>query len=143
MAKKTTTRKKTRGAGKRKTTTTQRKTRIVTARGTLDIQNGLGRMSSARSIAKSIKRAADAGSTLKKSSYEAAMAAVAYLIRHLEKQLIRLYDAQGELRRLYGQTVEHEEEPQRRLRIISNEKTAVRVQRKRGRKKIDLAGRLN
>lgn len=116
---------------------TKRKTRLITSGGMLDLEHGLARMRSARAIAKSIKRAADAGSTLKASSFDAAMAAIAYLIHHLENQLIRLHEAQRELRSLYGQTVEEEE--QRRLRMISDERAAVRAQRKRGRKKIDLA----
>ena len=128
---------KSKRARTRKSTRTKRTTRIVTPGGALDLENGLGHMTSARAIAKAIKRAADAGSK-KTAPFDSAMAAVAYLIHHLETQLARLREAQRELLILYGQTVE--EEPQRLLRLISDERTAaVRARRKRTRNAMDLA----
>lgn len=135
MTKKTTrtSKKKVRA---RKPTRARRKTRVTTPHGALHLENGLGALPSARSIAKSIKRAADASTSVKAASYEAALAAVNYLIRHLDKQLARLHAARQHLRELYDEVLE--DEPQRRMRHISDERVAARGPRKRGRK-LDLA----
>jgi hypothetical protein len=127
---------RTKRAPKRAAGRTRQKTRLVIPGGALDLENGLGHMTSPKAIAKAIKRAADAGGSGKVSPFDSAMAALAYLIHHLETQLVRLHDAQRELRGLYGQV--EEDELHRRLRLISDERTTVRATRRRVRKAIDL-----
>ena len=133
------TKKKTRTPGKkartRKAQGTKRKTRLNTPHGALHLENGLGALPSARSIARSIKRAADASTTVKATSHEAAVAAINYLIRHVDAQLARLHAARQQLRELYDETLD---ETERRLRHVSDERVAARGTRKRGRK-LDLA----
>lgn len=83
-----------------------RRTRLTTRRGTLDIENGLGRMKSARAIAQSLKHAADASSNLKAAPLTAAMAAIDHLIAFLDKQKARLEAAKVELRKLYNEPLD-------------------------------------
>ena len=140
MTKKT-RRTSTKKARSRKSSTrSKRKSRITTPRGVLNLEHGLGALPSARSIAKTIKRAADAGTSARASSYQAAMAAIAHLIRYLDKQLVRLRAAQKELRALYHEALENEQD--RRMRVISDERVAAKSTRKRARK-VDVKAAIN
>lgn len=113
--------------------TVKRKTRVATNGGVLEIENGLGRMKTARAIAKSLKKAADASDNLTTAPFHAAMAALDHLIGFLERQRVRLEAAKDELRRLYGETME---EPNRRVRRISDARgSAVRSDARRPRKR--------
>jgi len=105
--KKTTTRK---SANSQRSRTTAKKrgtrTRVATHHGALDLENGLGRMKTARAIAKSFKKAADASENLTTAPFHAAIAALDHLIAFLDRQKERLEAAKIELRKLYGETVE-------------------------------------
>ncbi|HKW15457.1 MAG TPA: DUF3175 domain-containing protein [Candidatus Krumholzibacteria bacterium] len=105
--------KTTRKANRNRTTTKKKvRTRVTTRRGTIDIENGLGRMKTARAIARSLKKAADASENLGTAPYLAAMAALDHLIAFLDRQKARLEAAKIELARLYGEAID--EEPNRR-----------------------------
>ena len=99
---------------KRKRTTAKKKvrTRVKTRNGAIDIENGLGRMKTARAIAKTLKKAADASENLSAAPYLAAMAALDHLIAFLDRQKARLEAAKIELAKLYGETIV--DEPNRR-----------------------------
>lgn len=88
------------------------KTRVKTRHGAMDIQNGLGKMRTARAIAKSLKQAADASDNLATAPFQAAMAALDHLIEFLDRQRSRLEAAKEELRKLYGEVID--DEPNRR-----------------------------
>jgi hypothetical protein len=83
-----------------------RRTRVTTHNGTIDIEHGLGRMKSARAIARTLKQAADASGGLKVAPYAAAMAALDHLIAFLDRQKERLEAARIELRKLYGESLD-------------------------------------
>jgi hypothetical protein len=107
--KKTTTQK-----AKRKRTTAKKKvrTRVKTRSGAIYIENGLGGMKTARAIAKTLKKAADASDNLSAAPYIAAMAALDHLIAFLDRQKARLEAAKIELAKLYGENIV--DEPNRR-----------------------------
>jgi hypothetical protein len=69
----------------------------------MDIQNGLGGMKTARAIARSLKKAADASDGIKTAPFTAAMAALDHMIAFLDRQKERLEAARIELRKLYGE----------------------------------------
>lgn len=107
--KKKTTRKTATPKRSHRTAKQQRaRTRVTTHNGSIDIENGLGGMKTARAIAKSLKQAADASENLTTAPFHAAMAALDHLIAFLDRQKERLEAAKDELRKLYGESVDDE-----------------------------------
>ncbi len=70
--------------------------------GVIDLESRLLEKGNARAIAKSLKRAAEAGPS-KNNPFHSALAAVNAMISHLEMQKARLEAAKKELRALYGE----------------------------------------
>lgn len=134
--KKTKARARKQTRAKTRTTQARRKTRVTTHHGVLDIENGLGRMKTARAIATSLKQAADASENLTSAPFHAAMAALDHLIGFLDRQKARLEAAKDELRKLYGEVVE--EPPRKRTKGTSGSR-AVRGTRNHSRKRVALA----
>ena len=99
----------------------KRKTRVRTAHGDLDIQNGLGTMKTPRAIAKTLKQAADASGNLTTAPFHAAMAALDHLIQFLDRQRARLEAAKEELRTLYGEVMD---EPNRRQSHLDHDRVS-------------------
>jgi flagellin-like hook-associated protein FlgL len=106
-----TARNKTSRVRRKSSSKAKRKTRVRTAHGDLEIQNGLGTMKTSRAIAKTLKQAADASENLTTAPFHAAMAALDHLIQFLDRQRARLEAAKEELRTLYGEVMD---EPNRR-----------------------------
>jgi hypothetical protein len=104
MKKKTTSRTRSKKTRARITSVNKKaRTRIKTRHGAMDIQNGLGGMKTARAIARSLKKAADASDGIKTAPFTAAMAALDHMIAFLDRQKERLEAARIELRKLYGE----------------------------------------
>jgi hypothetical protein len=105
----------------------------------MHIENGLGGMKSARAIAKSLKVAADASEHLTGAPFHAAMAALDHLIEFLDRQKERLEKAKVELRKLYGERSEDEPKPLPRRSASTKRPADALKNRKRTRKRADMA----
>jgi Protein of unknown function (DUF3175) len=79
---------------------------LVTTNGVLQLDPHLLQMNSARSIAKSIKRAADTSDALEHSPFHSAMSVLSSLVSQIELLKMRLEAAKKELRTLYNETEE-------------------------------------
>jgi len=108
MTKRKTTRTSKARTKRPRKTSIKAKTRVKTRHGAIEIQNGLGKMKTARSIARSLKQAADASENLTTAPFQAAMAALDHLIEFLDRQRSRLEAAKKELRKLYGEVLDDE-----------------------------------
>ena len=115
-----TTRSKSKSARNKSSIKSKRRTRVHTAHGALDIQNGLGNMKTAKAIAKSLKQAADASENLTTAPFHAAMAALDHLIQFLHRQRARLESAREELRKLYGEVLDDDPSRRRPDRATAN-----------------------
>jgi hypothetical protein len=81
-------------------------TRELISKGTMDLDPHLLQMTSARAIAKSLKRSADESERLESTPFHSAMSVLGALISHVEVLRARLEAAKKELRSFYGESDE-------------------------------------
>jgi Protein of unknown function (DUF3175) len=105
---KTRTRAKATSPAPKKKTNEYRPKEVIKTNGAMDLDPGLLQMTSARAIAKSLKRSADSSKRLKGAPFHSAMSALNNLVEHVELQKARLEGAKKELRHLYGEDEDRE-----------------------------------
>ena len=76
------------------------------SKGTMDLDPRLLQLNSARAIAKSLKRSADASNRLDAPPFHSAMSVLSALVSHVEMLRARLEAAKKELRDIYGENTE-------------------------------------
>jgi len=99
-------RNKPRPAGPRRPNKTKE---AIDTNGMMDLSAGLLDMTNAKSIAQSIKRAAESSDRLESTPFHSGISVLNSLISNLELKKARLEAAKKELRRLYGENEERQE----------------------------------